>query len=63
MMLLPFESPTTSKDTTRTAREHQHRNQERHRRHASEGLAGIGVSPGRPLCHTWGAHRMHVRSL
>ena len=28
MMLLPFESPTTSKDTTRIARAHQHRNRE-----------------------------------
>jgi hypothetical protein len=34
MMLLPFESPTTSKDTTRIARAHQHRNRERHTRHA-----------------------------
>jgi len=29
MMLLPFGSPTTSKDTTRIATAHQHRNRER----------------------------------
>ena len=34
IMLLPFESPTTSKDTTRIARAHQHRNRERHTRQA-----------------------------
>ena len=55
--------PTTSKDTARIARAHQHCNRERHTRHAWEGLAGIGVSPGRLPCHTWGAHRMHLRSL
>ena len=55
--------PTTSKDTTRIARAHQHRNRERHKRHAWEGLAGVGVSPGHLPCHTWGAHRMHLRSL
>ena len=55
--------PTTSKDTTRIARAHQHRNRERHTRHAWEGLAGMGVSPGHLPCHTWGAHRMHLRSL
>jgi len=32
-------------------------------RHAWEGLAGMGVSPGHLPCHTWGAHRMHLRSL
>jgi hypothetical protein len=32
-------------------------------RHAWEGLAGMGVSPGVLPCHTWGAHRMHLRSL
>jgi len=31
--------PTTSKDTTRIARAYQHRNRERHARHAWEGLA------------------------
>ena len=39
------------------------RNRERHTRHAWEGLAGMGVSPGHLPCHTWGAHRMHLRSL
>ena len=63
MMLLPVESPITSKDTTRIARAHQHRNRERHTRHAWEGLTGMGVSPGHLPCHTWGAHRMHLRSL
>ena len=24
---------------------------------------GIGVSPGNLPCHTWGAHRTHLRSL
>ena len=46
--------PTTSKDTTRIVRVHQHRNRERHTRHAWEGLAGMGVSPGNLSCHTWG---------
>ena len=46
--------PTTSKDTTRIARAHQHRNRERHTRHAWEGLARMGVSPGHLPCHTWG---------
>jgi len=55
--------PTTSKDTTRTATAHQHRNWERHTRHAWEGLAGMGVSPGHLPCHTRGGHRMHLRSL
>jgi len=55
--------PTTSKDTTRIARAHQHRNRERHTRHVWEGLAGMGVSPGHLPCHTIGAHRMHLRSL
>ena len=55
--------PTTSKDTTRIERAHQHLNRERHTRHAWEGLAGMGVSPGHLSCHTWGAHRMHLRSL
>jgi len=71
-MLLPFETgmfavsclrPTTSKDTTRIARAHQNRNRERHTKHAWEGLAGMGVSPGNLPCHTWCAHRMHLRSL
>ena len=44
-------------------RAHQHRNRERHTRRAWEGLAGMGVSPGHLSCHTWGAHRMHLRSL
>jgi len=55
--------PATSKDTTRIARAHQHRSRERHTRHACEGLAGMGVSPGHVPCHTWEAHRMHLRSL
>ena len=55
--------PATSKDTTRIARAHQHRNRERYTRHAWEGLAGMGVSPGHVPCHTWEAHRMHLRSL
>jgi hypothetical protein len=38
-------------------------NRERHTRHAWEGLAGMGVSPEYLPCHTWGAHRMHLRSL
>jgi len=33
---------TTSKDITRIARAHQHRNRERHTRHAWEGLVGNG---------------------
>ena len=41
----------------------QQRNWERHTRHDWEGLAGIGVSPGHLPCHTWGAHRKHLRSL
>jgi hypothetical protein len=41
----------------------RHRNQEGHTRHASEGLAGMGVSPGHLPCHTWGANRVHLRSL
>jgi hypothetical protein len=46
---------TTSKDTTRIARAHQHRNRERHARHAWEGLAGMGILPGH--CRvTRGAH-------
>jgi hypothetical protein len=44
-------------------RAHQHRNRERHTRHAWEGLAGMGVSPGHLPCHTWGTRRMHLRSL
>ena len=55
--------PITSKDTTRIARVHQHRNRERHTRHAWEGLAGMGVSPGHLPCHTWGVRRMRLRSL
>jgi hypothetical protein len=55
--------PTTSKDITRIAIVHQHRNRERYTRHAWEGLAGMGVSPGHLPCHTWGAHRIHLRSL
>jgi hypothetical protein len=55
--------PTTFKDTTIIARAHQHRNRERHTRHALEGLGGMGVPPGHLPCHTWGAHRMHLRSL
>jgi len=55
--------PTTIKDTTRIARVHQHHNQERHTRHAWEGLVGMGVSPGHLPCHTRGAHWMHLRSL
>ena len=55
--------PTNSKDTTRIATAHQHRNWERHTRHAWECLVGMGVSPGHLPCHTWGAHRMHLRSL
>jgi len=51
--------PATSKDTTRIARAHQ----ERHTRHAWEGLVGMGVSPRHVPCHTWEAHRMHLRSL
>jgi len=58
-----FLRPATSKDTTRIARAHQHRNRERHKRHAWEGLAGMGVSPGHVPCHTWEAHWMHLRSL
>jgi len=50
--------PTTSKDTTRIASAHLRRNRERHTRHAWEGLAGMGVSPGHLSCHR-GAHRMH----
>ena len=34
--------PATSRDTTRIARAHQHRNRERHTRHAWEGLGGNG---------------------
>ena len=34
MMLLPFESPTTSKGTTRIVRAHQQRSRERNTRHA-----------------------------
>ena len=55
--------PTSSKDTTRIARAHQHRSRERHTRHAWKGLAGMGVSPGHLPCHTWGVHRIHLRSL
>jgi len=55
--------PTTSKDTTRIAGAHQHCNREHHTRHAWEGLAEMGVSPGHLPCHTRGAHRMHLRSL
>ena len=55
--------PTTSKDTTGIARAHQHRNRERHTRHAWESLAGMGVSSGHLPCHTWGAHPLHLRSL
>ena len=46
--------PTTSKDTTRIARAHQHRNRERHTRQAWEGLAGMGVSPGHLPYHNVG---------
>jgi len=53
--------PATSKDTTRIARAHQHRNRERHTRHAWEGFAGMGVSPGHVPCHTWEEHRMHLK--
>ena len=42
MMLLPLERHTTSKDTTRIARAHQHRKRERHTRHAWEGFGGNG---------------------
>ena len=35
--------------------------------HQGKGRAGrpnvTGVSPGHLPCHTWGAHRMHLRSL
>jgi len=55
--------PATSKETTRTARAHQHRKWGRHTRCAWEGLAGMGVSPGRLPCHTWGAHQINLRSL
>jgi hypothetical protein len=55
--------PANSRDTARIARAHQHRNRERHTRHAWEGLAGMGVSPEHLPCHTWGAPRMHLRSL
>jgi len=55
--------PTTSKDTTRIARTPQHRNRERHTKHAWEGLAGMGVSSGHLLCHTWGTHRMHLSNI
>jgi len=55
--------PTTSKDTTRIARAHQHRNRERHIRHAWEGLAGMEVSRGHLPCHTRGAPRMHYVTM
>ena len=55
--------PTTSKGTTRIARANRHRNRERHTRHAWKGLVGMGVLPGHLPCRTWGAHRMHLRSL
>ena len=63
MMVLPFERGMFSKDTTRIARAHQHRNGEHHTTRAWEGLAGMGVSSGHVPCHTRGAHRMHLRSL
>jgi hypothetical protein len=55
--------PTTFKGTTKIAIAHQHRNRECHTRCAWEGLAGMGVSPVHLLCHTWGTHGMHLRSL
>ena len=55
--------PTTSKGTTRIARAHRHGNRERHTRHAWKGLVGMGVLPGHLPFRTWGAYRMHLRSL
>ena len=55
--------PPLPKTIPELQRAHQQRNWERHTRHAWEGLAGIGVSPGHLPCHTRGAHRMHLRSL
>ena len=42
IMLLPFESPTTSKDTTRIARAHQHRNRGRSHKTCLRGFGGNG---------------------
>ena len=55
--------PPLPKTLPELQRAHQHSNRERHTGHAWEGWAGMGVSPGHLPCHTWGAHRMHLRSL